>query len=208
MKKLFITLLIACANLAAYGQQSEKTFMVEQEVIQGINYTIRTSNLAHSQQVLQSAFMGLIQVIRRDDRLIEEWEMLDLVVNPVEGAQELIDKAVLKAFTMEELEMNSEIKIYGQFAITPEGEIIHSRYFYDTTGTVRPEQVVSIDLALFSVLRFVATKPNLEEYSSLSAMIAIDLGEIYSRKHIGVYEGSEGAVLIPTDRGGIGRLNP
>ena len=194
MKRVFLIFFCGLASLplSMRGQQSDKGFVVEQEVIRGVNYTIRTANFAHSQQVLQSAFMGLDWVVRRDDRLIEEWELLDLEVNPAEGAQELIDQAVLEAFTTEELEENREIEICGQFAITPEGEIIHSRYFYDTTGTVRPEQVVSIDLALFPVLRFVVAKSNLEEYGSLSAMIAIDLGEIYNRKHIGVYEGSEG----------------
>lgn len=177
---------------------------VEKAVFNGVEYTIRTAEFAHSQQVLQSRFLDQTWFIRQENTSIEDLELSDYKVDTAAGTWQLFSRAVLSAFTKEELKANRDLTIGGQMAITPEGKVLHSRFFYDTTGSIRPEQIAIIDQALLDELQFIPSMPNIEEYISLSAGIEINLGEIYDRHYNNETFDRDDVQPLPLD--GLGHL--
>ena len=177
-------------------------------VCNGAEYLVRYHREHPYRLMHRHDFTHTSCVERIDAAPVEEDELCDLKCDTLSGSGVVIDAAILSAFTMEELKENSHLKIDILFMLNPQGEIVESYYLYENSEAITPQQIASLDQALFKALHFSVEKANLNEYRFLPASLSILVGAIYSRKSIGVYEGGKGSVLIPADRGGIGRLNP
>ena len=193
---LIFILLIFSQALAGFGQNRVDSLVV----CNGAEYLVRYHREHPYRLMHRHDFTHPSCVERIDAAPVEEDELCDLKCDTLSGSGVVIDAAILSAFTMEELKENSHLKIDILFMLNPQGEIVESYYLYENSETITPQQVASLDQALFKALHFSVEKANLNEYRYLPASLSILLGEIYNRKSIGVYEGGKGALLIPADR--------
>ena len=184
MKKIFVTLLIACANLAAYGQLAYEDFYDNREFsYYGTTYRLSNGAYRFQEQTREKGVHVLLESITnnkfenlglyKDGSIVQDLEEIQGIIKYARDNQRILYHAMRNVFTLEELKNNFQTRIVINIIVDDQGCILESCVGFPIKGSyvIQPQQIAALETMIRKNLTFVLDEERAAKFNYFQAEV-------------------------------------